>query len=430
MGEMYRKISIISLIVLFVLTINPVFGKKVKTTIKIYETGGKTEVAATKANVDAFMTQNPDINVKIITGPPGTDNIIGFFLQLFESKSGDIDVLTVDSAWAKSLSANLIDLNKYISKKQKEGYFKSTLASYLVDGKLVAVPFISDVGILYYRTDLLKKYDIKVPETWLELTKAAYTIQKNERESGNNDFVGYVWQGYAYEGLTCNALEWVYNYDGGTIINDNKEITVNNPNTVKALTMAAQWVGTISPKGVLTMRENETKNVFMSGNAAFARSWPYLYAICDVKGSAVKGKIGVAEIPKGSKGIHAGALGGWGLAVNKYSKNKEAAAKLAIYIGSKESQKRRAEIVGQAPNIISLYQGNQLPKNNPVFNILEKALQAGINRPYVQSYPYYNQVSQEFYKTVYKILAKEKTPYAGVKELENKLKNITGFKIK
>ncbi len=121
----------------------------------------------------------------------------------------------------------------------------------MVDGKLVAMPWFADAGLLYYRKDLLEKYNRPAPQTWADLTATAQTIQEGERKAGRAEFWGFVWQGRAYEGLTTNALEWVASHGGGTIVDGKGEVTINNPKAMEALKVAAAWVGKITPPGVL-----------------------------------------------------------------------------------------------------------------------------------------------------------------------------------
>ncbi|MEZ5480196.1 MAG: hypothetical protein R3E95_22770 [Thiolinea sp.] len=99
---------------------------------------------------------------------------------------------------------------------------------------------------------MLEKYEVEVPKTWEELTGVAKQIQAAERDAGNKDMWGFVWQGKAYEGLTCNALEWVKSYGGGQIVEADGSISINSPEAVAALNTAKGWVGSISPEGVLS----------------------------------------------------------------------------------------------------------------------------------------------------------------------------------
>ena len=111
----------------------------------------------------------------------------------------------------------------------------------------------------------------------------AQTIQEGERNSGSADFWGFLWQGAAFEGLTCNGLEWLASNGAGTIVEPDGKISINNPQTKAALALAKGWVGTISPKGVTTYKEEESRNTFQGGRAAFLRNWPYVYALANGK---------------------------------------------------------------------------------------------------------------------------------------------------
>ncbi len=106
----------------------------------------------------------------------------------------------------------------------------------------------------------------------------------------------------AYEGLTVNALEWIASSGGGTIIDDAGAVTIDNPNAERALGIAAGFVGTVSPRGVLNYTEEETRGVFQSGHALFMRNWPYAWALGEDKDSAVKGRIGFGAAAGGGAG--------------------------------------------------------------------------------------------------------------------------------
>src|SRR5208282_1456804 len=127
--------------------------------------------------------------------------------------------------------------------------------------------------LLSYRS--IRKVWIQSPtEDLEELAEMAKKIQDGERAAGKPDFQGFVFEGKA-ESLTCNALEWIYSYGGGSVIEPDKKVTINNPNAIKALDTAHSWIGTISPAAVTTYDEEGARNVWQAGNAAFMRNWPY-----------------------------------------------------------------------------------------------------------------------------------------------------------
>jgi trehalose/maltose transport system substrate-binding protein len=175
--------------------------------------------------------------------------------------------------------------------------------------------------MLYYRTDLLAKYGYKEPpKTWTELTEMAKNIQEDERTAGTLPFQGFVFQGRASESVTCNAIEWLYSFNGGTIVEPDKTVTINNPNAIRALETAKGWVGTISPRSVTIYGEEEARNVWQAGKAAFMRNWPYAYALGNGPQSVIAGKFNVTVLPKGgADGKNAACLGGWQLMVSAFS---------------------------------------------------------------------------------------------------------------
>ena len=153
------------------------------------------------------------------------------------------------------------------------------------------MPWFGDFGILYYRTDLLKKYGYKAPpKTWADLFTMAKKIQDGERAT-NPNFTGFVFQGNAYEGLTCNALEWIASAGGGNII-DNGKVTIDNTKarTVLDLMRSPDRHGHTSWRDLLP--GGQTEHAFDTGNAAFMRNWPYAYGVAQ-RPARVKGKFAV-----------------------------------------------------------------------------------------------------------------------------------------
>jgi trehalose/maltose transport system substrate-binding protein len=263
---------------------------------------------------------------------PSADSSVALqvYNQYWASKSPDVDVYQIDVIWQGIAAPHAVDLKKYYSEDEIEAYFPRIIENNTVGGKLVSIPLYTDAGILYYRRDLLEKYGYKEPpKTWEELAAMAKKIQDGERAAGNPDFQGFVFEGKASESITCNALEWIYSYGGGRIIEPDKRVTINNPNAIKALDNAHGWIGTISPVGVSTYGEEEARNIWQAGNAAFMRNWPYAYALGADPKSAVAGKFEVTVLPKGGdNGNNAACLGGWQLMISAYSKVPDAAADL------------------------------------------------------------------------------------------------------
>jgi len=385
------------------------------------------ELELTQAAADRYMEMHPNVKIEVLSTPDLANDRLGLYLQFFEAQSPEVDVYQIDVIWPGDLAEHLVDLNEYGAADVAKTHFPAIVTNNTVDGKLVGIPWFTDAGLLYYRTDLLEKYGYDAPPTtWAELEEMAQTIQDGER-ADNPDFWGYVWQGNAYEGLTCDALEWIDSNAGGTIISPDGVITVNNENAVAAVDQAAGWVGTISPPGVTGFAEEDARNAFQAGNAAFMRNWPYAYSLGNQDDSAIKGMFDVVPLPAGEKGTGSAALGGWQLAVSKYSENPEVAADVALYLASEDEQKIRAIEGSFNPTIPALYEDAEVCAAQPFLCKLLDVFTNAAARPSTVTAPQYNEVSTLFFQSVHSVLTGEKDGADALAELELDLQDLTGF---
>jgi trehalose/maltose transport system substrate-binding protein len=386
------------------------------------------ELELTRKAAEMYMEIHPDVTVRVLDTPDMVQDRVGLYLQFLEARSPEIDVYQVDVIWPGDLAEHFVDLYEYNADKVVSMHFPAIVENNTVDGKLVAIPWFTDAGLLYYRTDLLEKYGLAVPKTWDELEETARIIQEGERKT-NPDFWGFVWQGNAYEGLTCDALEWLASNDAGTIISADKKITIANANAVEILEKAAGWVGTISPSGVLTFAEEDARAVWQTGNAAFMRNWPYAYSLSRGEDSAVAGKFDVSPLPAGKSGSGAATLGGWQLSVSKYSRNPEIAADVALFMAGYEVQKMRAVEGSFNPTIGALYADYEVLKANPFFGSLYDVFINAVARPSTATAPRYNEVSTLFFKAVHNILLGTADAQNALEELALDLEDLTGFEV-
>ena len=363
--------------------------------------------------------------VKLYSPPASTTDNLALLRQQFAAKSSDVDVIMIDVVWPGVIKDHLVDLKKY-SKGAESKHFPAIVANNTVDGKLLGMPWFTDAGLLFYRKDLLEKYGVKPPQTWDELAAGAKKIMDGERAAGSADFQGFVFQAKAYEGLTCDALEWVHSFGGGEIVDKAGNITINNPQAAKALDTAASWIGTIAPGGVLNYGEEDARGVWQNGKAAFMRNWPYAWSLGQAADSPIKGKIGVAALPAGTGpgAKKAATLGGWQLAVNKYSKNVDAAAALVMYMTSAEIQKKRAVGGSYNPTIPALYKDADILKANPFMGELLDVFTNAVARPSTATGLKYPEVSQTFWDATHEVLSKKSKGADAVKKMETKLKQV------
>ncbi|MGD9169292.1 MAG: ABC transporter substrate-binding protein [Candidatus Thiodiazotropha sp.] len=356
-----------------------------------------------------------------------TDDELSFIQQILATHNTELDILMVDVIWTELLANYLIDLNDHVLPEQLNPFFEKILINNTDSrGRLVAMPLFSSVGMLFFRKDLLKKYGRSVPQTWEELTETATYIVAREKKI-NPHLVGFVWQGRQYEGLTCAALEWIDSYRGGTIVDGKGNITVNNPKAVKALQTAKGWIGKISPPEVLDFSEEEARVVFQKGNAVFMRSWPFIWPMANAHDSFVKGKIGAAPIPRGGEdGKHSGTLGGWNLAVSKWSSFPKEAVDLSRFMTSSKIQLERSIVSGVAPTATALYGKNELLESQPFLKEMPKWIDHAVARPSKITGVKYSKVSNKFSRAVHDVLSGKMGAADALIGLEKELTIIKG----
>ena len=389
--------------------------------------GSMIELKTAKALLGEF-TQKTGIQVNYIVGPESVTDRLALYLQWFERKSTTPDVIYTDIIWPGLLAEYSVDLKPYVGNEVDE-LWRAAVQNDTVDGRLVAIPYNLEIGVLYYRTDLLKKYKYQhPPETWEELAEMAARIQRGERAAGNPDFWGFVWQGAPFEGLTCNALEWQASYGGGKIIEDNGVISVNNPKAIKALKMAKSWIGTISPPSVLAFKEQDSRNVWDAGNAAFRRDWIWRGTPSGTLAQLAVGKFSLTSIPReGNR--QASVLGGQSLAVSKYSEHPREAAELVRFLTSRDVQLKLWESDAVLPSVREFYDDPKYLASRPEFNKMRALLtNTGVARPSTVSGKRYADVSEAYFMAVHSVLAGETPPEKAMADLETELVRITGFK--
>ncbi|MFL5347945.1 MAG: ABC transporter substrate-binding protein [Hyalangium sp.] len=382
------------------------------------------EADVCKQGADAWAKKTGN-TVELMSVPQDAGQQLAQFQQLLAAGSADVDVIRIDVVWPGLMANNFIDLKPYFGEDVLKQHFQPIVQNNTVNGKLIAIPWFTDAGLLYYRKDLLDKYGQKPPTTWQELAQSAKVVMDGEKKAGNTKLSGFVFQGKAYEGLTCNALEWVDSFKGGTIVDSSGKVTVNNPKAAEAIDFFAGLVGNVVPKGVLNYQEEEARNAFQAGTAVYMRNWPYAWALANGKDSPVAGKVAVMALPKGgADGKSTGTLGGWQLGVSKFSKNQKLAVDLVKYLTGPEEQKRRALVASFNPTIMSLYKDPELLKANPFMGNLYETFVNAVPRPTITGAKY-NQVSTEFRNAVYSTLSGKGKAADNLKTVEAKIKGLS-----
>jgi len=391
------------------------------------EWSSKTFTETRQMELQQF-TRETGIRVTFIPGPESSWQRVLLWRELLETGARGPDVYDMDVIWPATLAEYFLDLKPYFG-SEISAQFPATTAAYTVGENVVAMAYRADIGLLYYRTDILRRYGYRgPPKTWDDLETVAARIQAGERAKGKKDFWGFVWQGAPDEGLTCNALEWQAAEGGGRIIEEDQTISVNNPRVIRAWQRAAHWVGSISPPAVVGYRQWDSLNVWIAGNAAFMRHWTSAYVDSQVAGSQIRDKFDVALLPGGESG-GGGTLGGWGLGVSRFSSHPAQAVELVHYLTRKDAQVERARALSAPPTQPELYNLPEVREFNPRFQVLGQAFRTGtVVRPSNVSGKKYREVSEAYFQAVNSVLTRKTRASQAAAALENELARITGFR--
>ena len=350
------------------------------------------------ADVQLAAAFKKSTGITVNLDPMPSDGALTQLENIFGSGSNAIDATRMDVVWPGTIGQYLLPLTGSYYKPVTSLETKSLLTNDTVGGKLRALPYQGDFGMLFYRKDLLHKYKLKVPTTWAQLGSEAKTIQTKQRATDSH-FYGLAFQGKSYEGLTCDALEWLASYGGGTFITPKGQVTVNNSKAVAALKLIQSWVGKITPPDVTSYDEGATANLFTSGEAAFARNWPYMDSPAILNGTKVQGKVGVAPLPHGPSGKSSATTGGWQVGVSKFSSHKGAAEAWVRYYASFQVQVWRATYAGIVPTMGSVNTVKSVKKAQP-FLATVATKTSRVVRPATVLGGNYNQGSTDIFQAV------------------------------
>jgi trehalose/maltose transport system substrate-binding protein len=367
------------------------------------------------------FTRETGIRVQIMPAPEGAVEQLATWRGLLASHAEAPDVYAVDVIWPRLLADGLIDLKPYVPQEDIAAHFPELIANYTVDGKLIALPHNLNEGLLFYRTDLLAKYGYAAPpKTWEELETMSKRIQAGERTNGNKDFWGFVWEGAPSEALTCNALEWQVSEGGGAILDGNGEVTINNPNTIRAWNMAARWAGSISPAGVTAYKEWDAFNMWQAGKTAFMRNWTNAYVAARAENSPTRGHFDVAPLPRGRAGF-AATLGGNGYGVSRYSRHPREAAMLVRFLTGPAGQARRCRRSSEPPTIPALYKDADVFGPNPYLSRVLQVHEGLALRPSQPAGKIYPEVSRAYFESVHAVLTHKESAAQAAEELQKRL---------
>jgi multiple sugar transport system substrate-binding protein len=373
--------------------------------------------------IDEFNKQSKDFKVTYREMPTASDQYFDKLRTQFQAGGGDIDVMGADVIWPAQFAANgwLLDVTDRFPKSEQSEFLPGPIQSLMYDGKIYGVPWYTDAGILYYRSDLLEKSGYsEPPKTWDELAEMG---MKTTKDQGIEN--AFIFQGDQYEGGVCNGLEYIWTH-GGDVLDPNNpdKVVIDSPKAIDGLTTEQDLVKNgVAPKTVATTQETTTDPVFMGGKAVFARNWPYMYALAGTKDypKVRPEQIGVAPLPVAPGNGLASALGGWNMLINAQTDKPDEAWEFVQWMTSVHGQREYALDASRLPTRPALYQDPEIRKKLPVVVQGEAALKNARSRPVS---PYYSDMSLEMQEQFNSVVKGDTSPQDAVKSLQQSLTQI------
>ena len=365
-----------------------------------------------------FEARHPGVRVKTEALSWNSDDQHQFFVINMEGRGAAFDVMMLDVVWVAEFARAgwLLDLRPWVRAEELAPHFPSTIEPATWNGGVWAMPWLMNVGMLYYRADLLARQGLAPPRTWEELRTQVARIRAAE---GDPRLDGVVWQGRQYEGLTVNALEALW-ANGARVLGADGAPLPEPERAADALAFLRNLISSgVSPAWVTAADEELSRRHFGDGRAIFHRNWPYAMDLFQQAGSAVRGKVGIAPLPgRAGVGPGVGSSGGAHLGVDRRTRHPELAAALVRFLASAEAQK--AMSVGGAlnPTRMALYHDADVVRAHPDFPLVYELMLRARPRPVT---PYYLMLSTTLQPEFSAVLVGVKTPQAAVGQARRRL---------
>lgn len=342
---------------------------------------GKDTTGTIQEQIDGWNKEHPDEKVTFIELPEDADAQRQQMIQNAETQSDAYTVLSLDVVWTSEFAANQWIEPLPEDQLPMDSYLQAAVDSGTYRDQLYAAPNNGDGGLLYYRTDLLRKAGIDgPPTTWEEMQADCDKVLKLPEAKGMSCYAG---QFDKYEGLTVNFSEAV-NSAGGEVIDDQGNPAVDSPEAKEGLdTLVQGFESGVIPKAALTYQEETGRLAFQNSKLVFHRQWPYQYALANATdgSSKVAGKFDVAPLPGIAQPGGVSSLGGHNLAISSYAKNKATAMDFIKYFSSEENQREQLNLNSLAPTIKSIYDDPTLVKKFPYLPALQDSIETAEPRP-------------------------------------------------
>jgi len=332
----------------------------------------------------AFAATTHGVDVEIVEGPQSTDLRENLYTASLLARDPSFDLIYLDVTWTPKFAGAgwLLPLDDRVAPEELDSFLPAALDAGRFRGRLYRLPVRTDCGLLYWRRDLLDEAGRPPPETFEDLRATARALQSPP------DRWGFVWQGKQYEGLVCDYLEVLRGHGGFWIDPETGSVGLDRPEAIEALQFLRDCVADdpISPAGVTTYQEEESRRIFQDGRAVFLRNWPYAWRLAQADDSPLKGRIGAGPMVRTEKGRRTATLGGWGFGISAFSRHPDEALAFVRFVTSLEGQRLLCRDTGYAPARIEAYRDSALLDANPFLATIARVHRDAVARPTFPGY--------------------------------------------
>jgi multiple sugar transport system substrate-binding protein len=368
--------------------------------------GSGQEETFAREQLREFHRLHPHIRVAYQATPSSASDRHTLYVTWLSSHSPEIDVLNLDVIWVPEFAAAewLLPLDAAVAaaRLSQDDFLTAGLACSRYQGKLYALPWFADAGLLYYRKDLYDAAGMAPPRTFADLLKA-HDLKKQFGLT-----YGFLFQGQTYEGLVCVALEFMWS-NGGGIFDGKGNLTLDQPRNRAALETMVNLLyrDQVSPLAVATFQEEDCRHAFEQGYAVLMRNWPYAYPLLNQADSRVRGKFGVLTLVHGPNGKPTSCFGGGCLGISAFSRHPAAAWQLVHFLLDRKNLKKRAQVLGMLPPVASLYDDPDIERQFPYLRPLKDVFVNARPRPITPLYSFISQILQVHFS---RALTRQETP--------------------
>jgi ABC-type glycerol-3-phosphate transport system substrate-binding protein len=346
-------------------------------------------------------------------------------------------IVGIDVVWTGFFADNgwIIPLDSYISSGALDpmsNFVGGMVQAGTYNGHVYGYPYFMNLGILWYRKDLMDQYGFTPANftTWEGLNATANYILNNETGMLTNpDLVGYVGQFDNYEGGVCNFFEVAGSNGATNLISGNTVNIAGNTKLAQAMTffqglVPPQYTGVqgtpyIIPRDGLVMDEGSSVTTWYQNNSIFMRQWTFPYL------DSIKNGIdfGIAPLPHfaGATNYKTSVVGGALLAIPKAvtGADRAAAVNFTKYLGETHAQQMELANVSNFPALKSVY--NTPPAGFDWIKNWTSQLDQTLSRPVEAKYPLISSVISNNFNN---ILSGGKTVTQGLNDMQTGIEDI------